>query len=492
MQIRRALALTTMQRYLVMAINFATLAAISRLLTPHEIGTSAVGTAIAIFAISIREFASNQYFILRRELKTEDIRGAFTVMLILTLAISGSLAVLAPWLAASFGDPGLVHYLQLLALTFVIELFSVVLIALLQRDMSFDRLAVMSVASAALGSGLSVVLAATGFSYMSIAWGWFAAAVTSSALGIFFRRDIAIFKPMRGKWREMLVFGGYNGVVVVLQKAYESMPYVAIGRLLPLSAAGIYNRSLSLAQLPQKLVLGSVFNLMLPVMSQHVRAGTSVKEPYLRAIAYIIAVQWPALIMLAVLAYPIVGLVLGPQWLQAVPVVQILVLAAVFAFCTELNAATLISLGGIRDIMLRCLVTLPLCVVVLCAAANFGLTALALSFFITIPLQEGVMFHAVQRRVGFAWRELGAVLRQGAVVAACAVLGPLALVASMGNELSLGMALVAAVMSAIGWFGGLWLTRHPLLAELQDMAAAVARHRLVGQVLDLRRTIAGR
>jgi hypothetical protein len=54
------------------------------------------------------------------------------------------------------------------------------------------------------------------------------------------------------------------------------------------------------------------------------------------------------------------------------------------------------------------------------------------------------------------------------------------------------MALVAAVMSAIGWFAGLWLTRHPLLAELQDMAAAVARHRLVGQVLDLRRTIAGR
>jgi O-antigen/teichoic acid export membrane protein len=217
-----------------------------------------------------------------------------------------------------------------------------------------------------------------------------------------------------------------------------------------------------------------------------------VREPYLRAVAYITAVQWPALILLVILAHPAVRFALGSQWLDAVPIVQILVLAAMFAFCAELNAATLISLGGIRDIMWRVLVTLPVSGVVLCSAAGFGLTALALGFFITVPFQELVMFQAVRRSVAFEWRELGAVLRQGAVVAACSALGPLFLVAGFGFELPLGLVFVAAALSAAGWLAGLWLTRHPLLAELQDAAAMIRRHQLVGRAIDLRKSIASR
>jgi O-antigen/teichoic acid export membrane protein len=492
MRIRRALALTTVQRYLLMAINFATLAALSRILTPQEIGTAAVGTAIALLAISLREFASNQFFVLHRKLTPEDVRGGFTVMLLLTLLISGALAASAPWLAEAFGDRGLRHYLQLLAVTFLVELFGVVIVALMQRDMAFDRMAVVAVASAVLGSAVSIALAAAGFSYMSMAWGWLAAAVASAVVAVCLRPGIGILRPTRTRWRPMLAFGGCNGVVVVLQKAYEQLPYFALGRILPLSAAGIYNRSVSLAQVPQKMVLGGVFNLMLPVLSAQARAGASVKEPYLRAIAYITAVQWPALILLAVLAHPAVAIVLGSQWLEAVPIVQILVLAALFAFCAELNAATLIALGGIRDIMWRSLVTLPVSGAALCAAAGFGLTALALSFFITVPLQELAMFHAVRGRLGFAWRELGAVLRQGAAVAACSALGPLLVVASAGFELPLALTVLAAALSAAGWLAGLWLTRHPLLVELQDAAATIRRHQLVGRAIDLRKSIASR
>jgi hypothetical protein len=94
--------------------------------------------------------------------------------------------------------------------------------------------------------------------------------------------------------------------------------------------------------------------------------------------------------------------------------------------------------------------------------------------------------------VAFEWRELVAVLRQGAVVAACSALGPLFLVAGFGFELPLGLVFVAAALSAIGWLAGLWLTRHPLLAELQDAAAAIRRHQFVGRANDLRKSIASR
>jgi len=234
------------------------------------------------------------------------------------------------------------------------------------------------------------------------------------------------------------------------------------------------------------------------VMASQVRTGQSVKEPYLRAVAYISAVQWPALTLLATLTHPAVYVMLGSQWLDAVPVAQILALAALFSLCSELNSATLISIGGIREIMWRSLIALPFAGAVLCVAAGFGLKALAFSFFLTIPLHELLMLQAVQRRVGFAWRELGGILLKSAIVTACSAAGPLALVVATGLrfDLSVGLAVLAAALSAGGWLFGLRLTRHPLLAELQHVVDVILRNRLVdklaGRVMDARRAMARR
>ncbi|HWE19898.1 MAG TPA: oligosaccharide flippase family protein [Hyphomicrobiaceae bacterium] len=480
--IRRAFAITTAQRYIALALNFATLIILSRILTPQEIGTGAVGSAVALVAVSLREFATTNFFVQRADLAEQDVRGGFSVMLLITSCLAGTLAVSAPWLASALGDPRLAPFLRILSVLFVVELVPQVLLALMQRDMEFDKIAVTGIAGHAFGSLLIVTLALLGFSYMSIAWGWLASVATSAALAVWFRPDLRILRPSPVGWRPMLAFGGYNGVTTMLHRAYDQFPYLVLGRVLTMSEAGIYNRALNLSQTPQKMVLGGIFTLMFPVLASQVRAGLSVKEPYLNAVAYITAVQWPALVLLAIVTQPAVGIVLGSQWIGTVPIVQILALVALFSPCTELNHATLISVGAIREFMWRSLVAIPFAAIVLGAAARFGLETLALSFFITVPIYEFLMLQAVQRRVRFAWSELGAVLRRSAVVTACSAAGPLALVAAGGFhfDLSLGMAVVAGALGAAGWLVGLWLTRHPLLGELRYLAHVVGRNLVAG------------
>jgi O-antigen/teichoic acid export membrane protein len=475
--IRRAFAITTAQRYLTLAFNFATLVVLSRILTPGEIGASAVGSAVALAAVSAREFATTNFFIQRRDLAEQDVRGGFTVMLLITSCLAGALAVSAPWLASALGDGRLTPYLRVLSVLFVVELIPQVILALMQRDMAFEQMAVTGIAGHALGSLVTVALALLGFSYMSVALGWLASVAARAALAIWFRPNLRILLPTRYGWRPMLAFGGYNGVTTMVLRAYDQLPYLVLGRVLSISEAGIYNRALNLSQTPQKMVLGGVFTLMFPVLASQVRAGLSVKEPYLKAVAYITAVQWPALVLLAIATQPAVMVVLGSQWMGAVPIVQILALAALFSPCAELNHATLISVGAIREFMWRSLVAIPFAGIVLCAAAGFGLEAAALSFFLTVPLSEFLVLQAVQRRVGFAWGELGAVLRRSAVVTACSAAGPLALVAAAGFrfDLSIGMAVLAGALGAAGWLVGLRLTRHPLLDELRHVVDAVGR-----------------
>ena len=75
------------EQYFRMAINFASIAAVSRLLTPTEIGVSVIGTGIVLIAMGLREFATSDFLIQRQEITRDDVRAAFTVVFLLTVLI---------------------------------------------------------------------------------------------------------------------------------------------------------------------------------------------------------------------------------------------------------------------------------------------------------------------------------------------------------------------------------------------------------------------
>lgn len=75
MSVKRALLMSTGERYVLLVSNFATAAVVSRILTPEEIGVSVIGMAILAIIMSVREFASSGFLIQRQELSREDIRG---------------------------------------------------------------------------------------------------------------------------------------------------------------------------------------------------------------------------------------------------------------------------------------------------------------------------------------------------------------------------------------------------------------------------------
>jgi O-antigen/teichoic acid export membrane protein len=267
----------------------------------------------------------------------------------------------------------------------------------------------------------------------------------------------------------MLEFGGYNGANVFLCRLYEAVPAMVLGRVLSFDAVGLYNRALLICQLPDKIILGGAATVILPTLSAEVRAGRSLKEPYLRAVGFITALQWPALIIIAILAHAVVRILLGDQWLGVVWLVQIIALASFFSFFSELNMPVLVSVGAMRDVLLRGIIAWPASGLLIACAASFGLTAVALSLLVIVPFQAYVSLYFVRRHVQFEWRELAAVTWKSAVIAALSGIGPMCAVAWLGFrfDMSIPVALVAGLLAAIGWFAGIWLTQHPLLEELK-------------------------
>ncbi|WP_269930498.1 oligosaccharide flippase family protein [Aminobacter sp. HY435] len=467
--VRRALLLSTSERYIVLGSNFLTIAIVSRILTPAEIGVSVIGMAIVGFASSVREFASTSFLIQHKELARSDIQSAFTVMLIFTLVTAGALAVLAPHFAAAYEQQGLSPYLRVIALSMLIDLFPGLVATLMRREMAFGKVAVINISGAIVGMVVTIGLAHNGFSYMSFAGAWLATSCITALLALAIRWQPWIFRPTLRHWRRMVEFGGYNGVTALLAKAYEMVPYLLLGWFLTPQAAALFNRSMMICQLPDRLVLSGAISVVLPAFSAAVRDGKDVKQPYLNALALITALLWPVLLVIAVLAHPIVEVLLGRQWLETVPLIRIIAVASLFAFSCEMNYPVMVSLGAIRDVCIRALISFPASAAMVAAAVYFGgLEAAAWSMMVVIPFQAFVSLTFLRHRLGLEWGEIASALGRSAVVALASIAGPIGVVGltDFNFALSLGAAIVAAILAAVGWLIAMSMTRHPLLDEI--------------------------
>ena len=473
--VRRALTMAAGEQYLRLAINFASIATVSRLLTPTEIGVSVIGMGIVLIALGLREFATSDFLIQRQQMTRDDIRASFTVIFLLTVLITIAVCIGAPWFAKFYGEEKLASFIQIAIVAGLIEVFSWPIRGLLRRDMAFGILAFINTAAATVAAAASIILALAGFSFMSIAWATVAAAVTTTVLSIYFRPDMLIFRPTLKSWSGVLTFGGYNGASFVINRTYEALPQLVLGHFLPHSAVGLYSRAQMVSDIPDRIVLTSAVSVAFPALAAEVREGRSLKESYLRALGYITALYWPALVLLALLAHPVVSLVLGQQWLAAVPLLQLMAIAGLAWFPVVLTSPVLLAVGANRDRVLADLLGRSASAVVLCSSAYFGIVAMAASKLVTLPYQMVLSLCFVRRHVAFRWGELCAAVWKSAVLTASSAAGPICVMtlSEAGFELSIAPTILAALLAAFGWLAGVWLTQHPILLELRRAAVAL-------------------
>src|SRR5690606_23495152 len=101
--------------------------------------------------------------------------------------------------------------------------------------------------------------------------------------------------------------------------------------------------------IPDRMLLAAIFAIAFPTLAERVREGRDVKNAYLRAISLITVFYWPALLIMALLAHPLVMLLLGDGWLAVVPLVRIVAVASIFFFPVILTVPLLMAVGRNRQ-----------------------------------------------------------------------------------------------------------------------------------------------
>jgi O-antigen/teichoic acid export membrane protein len=441
---------------------------IARLLTPPEIGVYSLTMVLVTFVATFRDLGAGQYLVQKKDLAMLDVRNTWAVQLGLGLAFCLLIAIASVPVSRFYREPRMLDIMLVLAVNFALTPFQALPYAWLTRAMRFDVLALMRM-TAALVQGLTGIgLAWTGFGPISLAWANLAASVAGVTIALAIVGRELPWKPHLAGVRRVVAFGGRITGTTLLNTVRNASPELFLGKLQGMTETGLFSRGQGLVAMFERLVMDAVNAVALPLFAREMREGREITTTFLRAAALITALGWSFLAFVGILAFPVVRLLYGAQWDDAVDPTRWLAAAMALAVPVHICLAPMVATGAIAHVLRVALVST--CVAVGCSAlgAYAGLMELSQLLVLAAAISSALWLRAAREHMRFTWAALGRTFAKSAVVAAFSAAAPLVLAIAFGwrsNQVALTL-LLAIPGSAAGFCVAAYATRHAVWKEL--------------------------
>ncbi len=441
---------------------------IARLLAPAEIGVFSVTMVLLMFVATVRDMGAGQYLIQEKELTTERVRAVWAVQLGLGLALACLVLLVSYPVAIFYNEPRMRDIMLVVALNYAVNPFGSLTYAWLMREMRFEALALIRFSAGLSGALVSTWLAWKNYGPISLAFGSLASTLVNALMAIYFRPKSFPWLPGVGEIRRVLTFGSQLTVSTVIDTLIDGAPELLIGKLQSLTGAGLYSRSNGLVQMFNRLFVDAVAAVCLPWFAGKTREKGSLTDPFLKATAYITALGWSFCLAVICLSHPIVLVLYGNQWNDAVDLTRLLAAAMIFNVAVTLCRVALLSSGEVTEIV-RLTVLVALQSVALAAiGASLGLMALGVTTVIAAALRAALWLRATSTHLGVPLPGLLRTFGLSAMVALVSAVGPLVALFSFGPypESFLCPLLIGGFGGVAGFVFAVVFFRHPLRIEI--------------------------
>jgi O-antigen/teichoic acid export membrane protein len=444
---------------------------LARLLSPRDFGLVAMALVITGLVIAFADLGLGAALVQREAIDEQDRSTVFwTGMgagILLTLT---GIALSAP-LASFYREPAVRNIMAVLSLSFFVSALAATQRALLTREMNFRTLELATIAGVYLGGTVGVVSAAAGWG----AWALVTQQLTNSG-------GSAAMVWLTSSWRPRLTFslaslrslGSYGGNVLGVRLTYylqESALPLIIGRTLGSASLGLFTIAYTIVLAPLTRLAIPVGEVLFPAFARLQNEPERMSELWLRLLRVLAALCIPAIGGLIVVAPDLVPIVLGEQWKDAVPVVQILALVGLLQALAAWNGTILMGLGKANTLFRATLSFLVVYVVAFIVGVQWEIKGIAVAYALASAAMETVYLLLTTRALGISvFRPLRAVA--GVVQAALVmVLVTAALRAALVHEqVPAGLRLVAALVCGIVTYFVLCRWRAPeVFAEVRSV-----------------------
>lgn len=468
--VRRALALSFVERYLLIAIALLGNILIARLLTPEEIGLYSVSLAAIGIAQVLRDFGVGTFLIQEKYLTEAHIRTAFGFALLIGVNLFLILYIAAPSIAQFYADKRMVQTMRISALNFLVLPFCTISFSLLRRDMAFRKIVTVTLSAAVVGFCTTISLAYAGVGPNSMAIGAVAANITTGIVAWLARVNRKLLLPGFSEWRALLNYGGQSSLAAVVTTISTDINDLAIGKILGFTSVAMISRAQGLMNLFHRDIMTAIRNVAFPTFAKAHREGCNLESRYLFSVASITVIAWPFYMFTSVFSLELLRLLFGQQWDAVAPLVPWFCFAGAAAATCNLIPPLLIARNRIDlstkiNIVVEPLKAVILVIGVMAFQSIEGFAILfAVLFSLSIPYNYYMKSKCQPTDFDLFYLYLSKSL---AVTIFCSAVPIIVLLAAprSSGAIKISFVIIAAALSGVTWLASLVLLKHPLAAD---------------------------
>ncbi|XJJ71991.1 oligosaccharide flippase family protein [Novosphingobium sp. BL-8A] len=476
MSVRGAAIWAMAGQYTGFIIQFVTSVLISRFfLSPAEVGLFSIAMAAALFVATFQDFGLSRYIAALPAVTKEEAQRCSTIASIFSFAVAGIIMAIAWPLAQFYGQAGIVPLLVIIGASYLFLPFSIVPMALMGRRMQFSHHFAVNVGAAIASCGVSLGLAAAGYSAFSLAWGTLAGGFARGLIAQLLNPALP-FPPRIAGARKILSFGSKASVLYLSGALGSRTPDLIVGKFTTLFAVGLYSRATSLSEQFRQLLSGAVGSVFFPAFARIRDRGEPLGPAYLRVTAGYCVTVWPGMIALAVASEAIVRMLYGEAWMGVAPLMAYVSLASVIMNALPLVSELPILVGRMNRLIAYNLCDTALSIILLALGSLYwGVEGAAASRVVYAVLWFLIHVGFMRQTVEFSMKALFGVYAKSFAVTLAAV-APLTAMIGLwlgADRLTFPTLLLGTVLGGVAWLIAIRVVRHPTFEEISGVARSL-------------------
>ena len=404
-------------RFSTRLIGFCSTLILVRLLTPEDFGI--VSLAIGFFQAldAVVGFGVEGAIIRTDRLDRTIYDAGFTINVVRGIATSVVLAASAIPVARFFGNTNLVDVIYVLAAAWTVSAFQNVGMVEYRRQLAFHMEFKVQIIPRLLALAVTMPAAAIWHSY----WALVSGIVATRLLTVGLSYVLHPFRPRLGVSgiRHIFGFSFWEWMIGLFNLVGGRADTVVIGRLLGAASVGIYGVGGEIASLPSSEIVAPLCRALFSGFVEARREGNDGAATLLRVLSLLALLTFPMNVGLSLVAFPVIKIGFGAEWLGAVALVQVLGISATLSLFSSVGEALFSAHAWLRTIlwMAAAMMVLRLGLLLLLIPC-YGLLGGALAAAVVGVAQEAIYMATAMRRLEIRIRTvLASVIRPAAAVA---------------------------------------------------------------------------
>ncbi|GAB5525860.1 MAG: lipopolysaccharide biosynthesis protein [Roseivirga sp.] len=423
---------------------------LARILEPRDFGLIAMVNVFIQIANTFVDSGFGTAIIQRTKVSKADISSVFYFNMLVAILLYLVIFLCAPAISAFYNEPQLVMIARILGLNLIINAIGSIQLNLMIKNLDYSSQMKASMIALTFSGILGVWLAFEGYGVWAIVFQITFLNLIKNLCYWFWGKHKWLTGFSFASLKSMLGFSSKILFASILDILFNNTYVVIIGKYFSTEQLGFYRRARTMQEMPTTL-LAKVQKVIFPSLTSFQNDDEKLKSIFRKSLQLTAFLTAPMMIGLAIIAEPLVQVLLTEKWLPSVPYIRLFCIAG-FYFTLSSLIINVLFIKGNSGIYLKLEIIKKLVMLaILIPSIQWGIYGIVTGYSLSAVVCHFINVHYTGKELGYRIKEhLADILPS--VVYATVLVGPVWLISELieSNALKLICQILTSLVLYIG------------------------------------------